>query len=35
MDEYGLLMFLEAPCAYLCMMLKQSGLSGWPVKLLC
>ena len=29
------LMFLEVPCTSLCMMVKQSGLSGWPVELLC
>ena len=28
-------MFLEESCVSLCMMLKHSGLIGWPVKLLC
>ena len=29
------LTFLVVPCVSLCMMVKQSGLSGWPVELLC
>ena len=29
------LMFLEVPCASLYMMLMQSGLSEWPIELLC
>ena len=29
------LVFLEVPWASLSMMLKQSGLTGWPVELLC
>ena len=29
------LMFLEEPCVSLCMMSKHSGLSGYPVELLC
>ena len=28
------LIFLDVPCFSLCMMLKHSGLSGWPVELL-
>ena len=29
------LMFLDVPCDSLCMIVKYSGLSGWPVELLC
>ena len=29
------LMFLEVPWASLCMVLQQSGITGWPVELLC
>ena len=29
------LVFLDVPCVSLCLMLKHTGLSGWPVELLC
>ena len=29
------LMFLKVPWASLCMMIKQSGITAWPVELLC